>query len=793
MRKIAAFLAYSASYMGLVGALGAGATLINAHSVHAQALTSGIDTSSDEPLLLSADSLIYDFDNETVTAVGGVQIQYQNNGLVAQSVTYNQKTGRLLAKGNVELVDPSGTRIYADSLDITDNFADGFVAALRVETSDNTRFAAASASRSNGNITTFEKGIYTACEACADKPEKPLTWQVKAETIIWNEEKKTIRFQGARFEMFGYSLAALPSFEIADHTVKRKSGFLFPEFKSKTTLGASVKTPYFWALAPNMDLTLRPGYYALQGAYLDGTFRHRLHNGSYSVTFAGVNQLKPQEFDASSVDSRQEFRGMVGTKGNFSVNPRWTFGWDILEQTDKNFSQTYEVPNYSDIYHTSEIYLTGLDDRNYFDLRAQRFEVQELIDDSFAASTNDKNPYVLPNFNYAHTLDQPVLGGELSLRMNGQNIYRENDDIDAITGVATNNLRGLAGNNGRFTTEIDWKKSYIAAGGLSVTPYLGVRGDARYAQFDAATNTALATEAGLRNTTLEMRDAYYDYMATAGLELRYPVLFIADRSTHIVEPIAQIFARPDSQLNNRLGIANEDAQSMVFDASSLFERDKFSGYDRIEGGTRANIGIRYSGTFVNGFKADALFGQSYHLAGANSFASQDLVNAGAYSGLETSQSDFVGMAGLSYAPLNTSVVNDWSLIGSARLDEKTFELRRGEVETAISGDQYALSAKYTYIQKQPLYGFDVDRHEVSGAASLKFADNWTASADATYNLESKYITKHAIGLAYDDECFNYGVSYTESRSSIGAKPTRTIGFNISLRTLGGVENSRSLN
>ena len=38
---------------------------------------------------------------------------------------------------------------------------------------------------------------------------------------------------------------------------------------------------------------------------------------------------------------------MVGTKGQFDINPRWTFGWDVLVQTDKNFSRTYDIERLS--------------------------------------------------------------------------------------------------------------------------------------------------------------------------------------------------------------------------------------------------------------------------------------------------------------------------------------------------------------------------------------------------------------------------------------------------------------
>jgi len=90
-------------------------------------------------------------------------------------------------------------------------------------------------------------------------------------------------------------------------------------------------------------------------------------------------------------------------------------------------------------------------------------------------------------------------------------------------------------------------------------------------------------------------------MVTAGLEASYPVLVTTASSSHVIEPIAQVFIRPDEQLAG--GIPNEDAQSFVFDATSLFQRDKFSGFDRTEGGMRANVGVRYSGSFDNGLTA----------------------------------------------------------------------------------------------------------------------------------------------------------------------------------------------
>src|ERR1700676_4630941 len=88
-----------------------------------------------------------------------------------------------------------------------------------------------------------------------------------------------------------------------------------------------------------------------------------------------------------------------------------------------------------------------------------------------------------------------------------------------------------------------------------------------------------------------------------------------------IEPIAQLILRPNEPNIGRL--PNEDSQSLVFDDSNLFKVDKFAGYDRVEGGGRANAGLQYTAQFNRGGYVSAMFGQSYQLFGVNSFAVAD--------------------------------------------------------------------------------------------------------------------------------------------------------------------------
>lgn len=779
---MAAALAEGGKFAGMARLLGAtamacvltlGAATVPSAAQSLEAFAEGV--ARDAQMLIEADTLVYDNDNQTVTAVGGVQIEYDGNRLVAQRVAYHRKSGRLVASGNVEIVQKDGTKIFADEIDVTDDFRDGFVNALRVETVDKTYFAAESADRKDGLVTTFNNGVYTACEPCEDRPDKAPIWRIKARKIIWNGKAKTVRFEDSRFEFFGFPIAYLPAFEVADPTVKRKTGFLMPGITYKSQLGTGIIVPFYVALSPTYDLTLQGRYYTRQGFLGQAEWRQRFNNGQYNLKIAGIRQNEPAAFDPKTIDrgtdiDPRRFRGMIASKGDFTINPRWSFGWDVMVQSDRNFSRTYSIDGYNQQVQHSQIYLTGLNDRNYFDLRAYRFQVQ---DSKLSSTRNAEQPWVLPTLDYSFTPDEPVAGGELNIDFNTRTIYRDElDDVPTLPAV-----RGIDGTTTRLTAEAEWKRTFISDGGLVITPLLAFQADTTFVNQSSASVNAINAMAVSNGVAADVRSAFYRYMATIGLDLRWPVLFSSTSSTHILEPVVQVFARPDELYAETLGIPNEDAQSFVFDATTLFERDKFSGYDRIEGGTRANIGFRYSGAFGGGWTANALFGQSYHLAGVNSFASPDLVNVGASSGLDTDTSDFVGLIGLA-SP------NGLSGSVSARFDEQTFEVRRAEVKAGWSGEPLSLSAKYAYIQAQPLYGFADDRHEVSLRGSARLHENWRIFAAGTYDLQNDILARDSFGFSYDDECFSYAMTFSEKRDYTTREASQSVGFNLSFRTIG---------
>ncbi len=190
---------------------------------------------NDGQMLVQAVEVDYDYNNQRVSAVGNVQMFYNGTSVEADKVIYDQKTKRLHAEGNIRLTDAEGKVTYANIMDLSDDYRDGFVDSLRVDTEDATRMAATRADRTGGNYTVFENGVYTACAPCRDDPKKPPLWQVKGARIIHDQTDKMLYFENAQLEFFGVPMAYLPYFSTPDPTVKRKTGFLMPVFSTYTT------------------------------------------------------------------------------------------------------------------------------------------------------------------------------------------------------------------------------------------------------------------------------------------------------------------------------------------------------------------------------------------------------------------------------------------------------------------------------------------------------------------------------------------------------------------------------
>ncbi len=804
-------------------------------------------TQAKDRLLLQAEEMVYDRDSNQVEARGKVQIYYQGRALQADKVVYDRTRNRVHAQGHAKLTEKDGTVSYADRFELTDDFKEGFVDSIRMDSSENTHLSGARAERSQGNVMVLDRATYTACPACEDDPDKPPFWQVRAKRIIHNKDEQTVYYEDATLEFSGIPVAYVPYLSMADPSVKRKSGVLAPRYTVKSNLGVGLGIPIFWALAPNYDLTVTPNFYSKQGLLLNAEWRHQVMNGAYNVRVSGIFQNDPGVFQPSpNGPGDRTFRGSIQSAGQFMLNDKWRFGWDGTYMSDRWFFTDYQLPatalsaNYFR-EATSTLYLTGQGERGFFDLRSYYFQGLSSYD------LQAQQPVVAPVWDYNKTIDLPAartagIGGELEIDANFTHLTRELaafqstntangtrtlDNAFGLYDVCPTNsaglytranclVRGIGGDYTRATASATWKRQYVDPIGQVWTPFAFARMNGAFltlnqsnsATFASTNGTSIIQNASQTNFFGADANSFYGLLTPGvGVDYRYPFAMATSWGTHVIEPIAQIIVRPNESTSSSL--VNEDSQSLVFDDTNMFMWNKFSGYDRLEGGTRVNYGGQYTMTFRNGGYTNLMLGQSFQLAGRNSYATPDMANIGLSSGLDTKRSDLVSRFAI--APNSA-----FSFIAKGRFDPDNLHMRRFDMTGSGSLGPVVASLQYANYQAQPDIGYYKRREGVSTSLKYKIDQNYFLSSSVIFDLSRHlYNTTPAIGghagvlslaglglgLGYTDDCttfsINYASVYTEKAGSTAGTVTgpvrnQTILFQLQLRTLGDTRFQSSL-
>jgi LPS-assembly protein len=737
-RSVGALCALIALGVGLCGV-----ALVPARAQESLIERSFGNTEHNEPLLLQADNLIYDRKNDRVIAQGNVEVYYNNYSLVSDELIYDQKAGTLEAIGDVRIKEPDGAVVKADRIDLTDDFADGFVRSLSIVTADEERIAARRAYREGGETTVFEDGAYTPCKTCTDDRSGDPLWQINARKIIHDKSEGNIYYEDATFEFLGLPIVYVPYFYHPDPTVARRSGFLTPSAKQSDDLGFAYEQPYYFAIAPNKDLTLAPVVTTEAGMLVKADWRHRLENGEYRVMLAGAFNDDPP--DNAPTDS--SFRGSIETQGQFRLGSFWNWGWDVTAETDDTFRRFYQLDGLTETERTSEIFLVGQSDRNYFSARAYSFvnltEQEDPLDEDF----NDRDTVVHPVIDYNFIADEPVLGGELAWDTNLVSLTRDDGP-----------------ESHRVVSEVSWRRTITDPLGQRFTPFAQARADI----YEFTSFNEVTPDEDLENRP---SDTFTRQAVAGGADYRLPLVKHDSWGSQVIEPVAQVIFRADNEQGEEP--PNEDAQSLVFDDTLLFDIDKFSGYDRLETGTRANYGIQYTLQSNYGFSLRTVVGQSYHIAGTNPY--------GEGTGLGEDFSDYV-------AGMYIDVPSVFRIVAQARFDENSFDVRRLDIGGTADYGPFSGSLNYVQAQPQPGLGVFDDREEMLAAGSLQLTDLWSIYGDIRYNFEINEPIEHSLGVKYTCDCFMMTVKYTRSEITdrdIEPESTILVGFNF--KNLGGAD------
>lgn len=682
----------------------------------------------EEPVALVADSVSYDDATGLLVAEGSVEVLYQGRILRAPRITYDQRNERVSAEGPIVLVDPVSGVLLADHAELTPDLAEGLIRGARLLLADQLQIAAVEAQRREGRFVTLDRVIASSCTICPGNPTP--TWAIRAGRVTEDEAAQRIYFEHARLEVLGMPVAWLPRLSIPDPRVERASGFLAPVFLNSQIYGAAIKTPYYRVLGPSADMTLTPFVTSKGGFLTEGEYRRRFTHGGIDI--GGVLALDDGLDDDIGGDSTRWF--LYG-RGDHDLGQGFTFDFDASIVSDDVFLKQFDYSDADLLTSTARIARTRAKDY----LRLEGIGFQSLLENEDKRTV----PAVLPDLVYRRTMEETVAGGRLAY------------DV-ALLGMT----RELGQSMVRGTGAVDWQGDWTLAMGLRAHATASAALDA-YRVWSDADDTNLTTYDG---------DPLGRATPLAAVELRWPwVRRGASGVDQVIEPIAQVV------WSDSLGdtdVPNEDSELPEFSYANLFALNRFPGRDRLETGLRANLGVQYTRTDPKGWNLGATFGRVLRADDLDQFPSG--------TGLDGRWSDWVGLLTVGF---------DWGLTLSDRmLVQSDFDFTRNEFAVQYEGGRGRLGASYIYLAEDdsnPYLGPQPETSEIALGARYRVHPNWEVRGNWRFDAASGSNVRAGAGITYGNECAEIDLSVSRRyTSSDNLPPATTIGFGVRLAGLG---------
>jgi LPS-assembly protein len=311
-----------------------------------------------------------------------------------------------------------------------------------------------------------------------------------------------------------------------------------------------------------------------------------------------------------------------------------------------------------------------------------------------------------------------------------------------------------------------WSKPFVFGNGQILTLTANVRGDT----YHIDNNDPVAFPTVPAKSQFVSRGVPY-----FAVDWRWP--FVRGSSTpgrsYLIEPIAQVIAQPYGGNPPELRALNEDSVSFEYDENSLFSFNHVPGFDLVESGPRANVGVRGEVNFQGG-SFEAILGQTYRLKADPIFAPD--------SGMSGTASDIVGRFSLKFPGY-------FNLVDRLAFDKKNGTLRRHEIYAIGTFGRSSFQVGYVQLPTEPFtLGLSAPREEVTAQADINLFSNWQAFAAVRRNLITSTMIDTEYGLGYEDDCLGLSLAYRRhftGNPALGLPPSTSVILRFSLKTGGG--------
>jgi LPS-assembly protein len=694
------------------------------------------ETKSDLPAVLKADRVDGDQENQLLVASGNVEVSKGSSVVYADEMTYDKNGKTIKAIGRVKVKNVEVGNLLASKAEVKDDFSSGKFFDSRIFFFDGSYLFSPEATRKTPEITVLKSPIYSICpnpEISANNEiagTKRDMFSIKTSETVIDRNDQVIRSKGGIFRFYDVPFLYLPVMKIPLPEKKRESGFLNPSYAKSTNLGVGLKIPYYFNIAPNMDLTTTPYMAIDRNQFLvSNEFRHNADYGDYKLNLELANNEIRNVVDTTIVRrTSKEYRWNFKSAGIFDFNKDVGLDFESNLVSDVNYLRDYQMSYLN--YTMSKVNLDYIHGRSYHSIKTIKFQELENFSQIKAA------PFILPSID-SHIETKPYFFKEkFSLTSNMTMISRED---------------GLQYRRLTMTPQVDLP---FNLNGNLFNLSSRIQGDAYLLdnnfQYSQRTNDYDQTQT--------------NYKPEISLSWRMPLIKKKENSTLLVEPMVSFVS--SSYQKNFNKIPNEDGGDAELTVNNLFVNDRIAGFDRNEVGQRVNYGVKTS--LFNKYGEFGLnIGQSYR----KNSDTQDVVIRGFG---DTNKSSVVGQAIYKSQRI-------FSIAYIFQLNESNYSNDVNQITTTFNFDRVIFSSDYIFLRRN--LQNPEKKQQLTFTTTIKATEQWKVKLDATHDMVAGRTLARSLMLYRDGCCTIFGFSIIENNQSNLIKPQKTISFSLSFKNL----------
>ena len=592
-----------------------------------------------------------------------------------------------------------------------------------------------SSSFSNKDKTVVNNGIFTSCKLNDDCPP----WSIKAEKITHDKIKKDMIYRNAILKIYDVPILYFPKFFHPDPSVKRRSGFLQPQFNNSEILGSSLYVPYFKTLGPDKDVTIKPTFFEKITKFekekyiLQSEFRKKGENSALITDFAflrdytSLADTKTKNVNHLFLNYTNDLQNPSYLESKFEAQIEKVTNDTYLKVFQNNLIDTPVMPDSQSTLNSNlKLYLEK-DDQNL----TTGIEIYENL----GVKHSDRYQYTLPYYDFSKNLTPLIennnLTGFLNFYSTGTNKLSN-----------TNNLRSTVVNDINYSSN-----DYISKLGFKNNFQLYFKN----------------LNAVGKNDSIYTSNAQIDGMSILKIDTSYPLLRSQNTIKESLTPKISFRLNPGNNMDNYSGTSRNINAGNIYDINRLGLSNDF------EAGKSLTLGLDYKFDQLENNELEDTKDKYLELKLATVFRDQNENNIPTSSTINRKNSDL-------FASINNQLFENISLTYDFSLDNDFKTINSNAIETKISINNFITT--FNFIEQRNEIGStqllsNITEYQVNENTSLKFSTR--------RNKEINLTEYYDLSYEYKNDCLTAALRFNKSfYQDNDLKPTEDLFFSITL-------------